>query len=163
MSLLDWFQWLQETPFSTAIRTSSYLYPLLEGTHVLGLAFSVGTILWFDLRLLGVTMRRDRVSEVFTQLRPWMSAGFLVMIVTGSLLFMSRPADAYVSTYFRIKFGLLILGALNVIIFHATLDRQRERWDTAEIPPFRARLAGLLSLILWFSIVAAGRIMAYNL
>jgi Family of unknown function (DUF6644) len=163
MSFLALCQWLQDTPLSTAIRTSAYTYPLLEGSHVLGLAFSVGTILWFDLRLLGVTMRRDRVSDVFNQLRPWTAVGFLIMIVTGSLLFASRAADAYASIYFRIKVGLLILGALNIVIFHTTIDRQRQQWDAADTPPFRARLAGLLSLILWFSIIAAGRIMAYNL
>jgi Family of unknown function (DUF6644) len=163
MSLLAWCQWLQDTPLSTAIRTSAYTYPLLEGSHVLGLAFSVGTILWFDLRLLGVTMRRDRVSDVFNQLRPWTAVGFLIMIVTGSLLFASRAADAYASMYFRIKIGLLTLGALNIVMFHTTIDPQREQWDTAATPPLRARLAGLLSLLLWFSIIAAGRIMAYNL
>ena len=163
MSLLAWCQWLQDTPLSTAIRTSAYTYPFIEACHVLGLAFSVGTILWFDLRLLGITMRRDRVSDVFEQLRPWTAAGFLIMVVSGSLLFASRAADAYVSVYFRIKVGLLMLGALNIVIFHTTIHRRREEWDSAETPPFRARLAGLLSLILWFSIIAAGRIMAYNL
>lgn len=163
MDLLAWCRWLQDTAFSTAIRDSGYTYPLLEGSHVLGLAFSVGTILWFDLRLLGVAMRRDRVSDVFNQLRPWTTVGFVIMIVTGSLLFASRAADAYASMYFRIKVGLLILGALNIIIFHTTIDRQREQWDCFETPPLHARLAGLLSLILWFSIIAAGRIMAYKL
>jgi hypothetical protein len=100
---------------------------------------------------------------VFHQVRPWMSAGFLVMLVTGSLLFVSRAADAYVSTYFRVKVGLLVLGALNIVIFHSTIDRHRAQWDAAERPPFRARMAGLVSLVLWFSIIAAGRIMAYNL
>lgn len=163
MSILEWCRWLQNTDLSSGIRTSAYLYPFLEGTHVLGLAFSVGTILWFDLRLLGFAMRHDRVSDVFTQLRPWMTAGFLIMIVTGTMLFTSRPADAYVSVYFRIKLGLLVFGALNVLIFHTTIDRERQQWDAAETPPFRARMAGLVSLILWFSIIAAGRIMAYNL
>jgi hypothetical protein len=163
MPLLAWCQWLQDTPLSTAIRTSAYAYPFIEGSHVLGLAFSVGTIVWFDLRLLGVAMRRDRVSEVFNQLRPWSTAGFTVMVLTGSLLFASRAADAYASIYFRIKVGLLMLGALNIVIFHTTIDRHRQHWDTAATPPLRARLAGLLSLILWFSIIAAGRIMAYNL
>lgn len=162
-ALLHWCQWLQDTPLSTAIRVSGYTYPLIEGTHVLGLALSVGTIVWFDLRLLGVTMRGDRVSDVFNSLRPWMGTGFVVMLVTGLLLFLSRAAEAYASDYFRIKIGLLMLGALNVVIFHTTIDRQREHWDTAEQPPFRARMAGLVSLVLWFSIIAAGRIMAYNL
>jgi hypothetical protein len=162
MSLLQWCLWLQDTPLGTSIRESGYAYPLIEGTHVLGLSLSVGTIMWFDLRLLGVAMRRDAVSQVFAQVRPWMLTGFAIMFTTGALLFSARAADAYNSNYFRIKAGLLVLGALNVVIFHTTIDRQRDRWDTGH-PPFRARMAGLVSLILWFGIIAAGRIMAYNL
>ena len=163
MSLLDWCRWLQDTPLGAGIREGAYSYPIIEGSHVMGLALSVGTILWFDLRLLGVTMRRDTVSSVFNQVRPWMSLGFAIMLVTGALLFASRAVDAYESTYFRIKLGLLVLGALNIVIFHTTIDRQRDRWDTSARPPFRARLAGATSLVLWFGIIAAGRIMAFNL
>ena len=162
-SLLAWCQWLQDTSWATALRESGYAYPLIEGSHVLGLALSVGTVMWFDLRLIGVTMRRDSVTSVFAQVRPWMMAGFAIMFTTGALLFSARATDAYESTYFRIKAGLLVLGALNVVLFHSTIDRQRAQWDTAERPPLRARMAGILSLILWFGIIAAGRIMAYNL
>jgi hypothetical protein len=163
MSLLEWCQWLQDTGIATSIRESGYTYPLVEGSHVMALALSVGAVMWFDLRLLGLTMRRDAVSSVFDQVRPWMLLGFLIMFVTGALLFSARAVDAYESTYFRIKAGLLLLGALNVVLFHATIDRQRGQWDTAERPPLRARMAGGLSLVLWFGIIAAGRIMAYNL
>ena len=162
MSILEWCQWLQNTPVGAGIRESAYTYPIIEGSHVMGLALSVGTVMWFDLRLLGVAMRRDTVSSVFTQVRPWMFLGFAVMFMTGALLFASRAVDAYESTYFRIKTGLLILGALNIVLFHTTIDRQRHEWETS-MPPVRARLAGAASLVLWFGIIAAGRIMAYNL
>jgi len=163
MSVLEWCQWLQETPLGAGIRESAYVYPLIEGSHVMALALSVGTVLWFDLRLLGVGMRRDTVTAVFDQVRPWMFLGFAVMFLTGALLFASRAVDAYESTYFRIKLALLVLGALNVAIFHTTIDRQRQQWDSSALPPLRARLAGALSLVLWFGIIAAGRIMAFNL
>jgi Family of unknown function (DUF6644) len=163
MSLLEWCQWLQNTPVGAGIRESAYVYPFIEGSHVMGLALSVGTVMWFDLRLLGVAMRRDKVTDVFEQLRPWMALGFTIMFVTGALLFASRAVDAYESLYFRIKLGLLALGAMNVVLFHTTIDRQRGEWDADAAPPAGARLAGALSLVLWFGIIAAGRIMAYNL
>jgi hypothetical protein len=162
MSLLEWCQWLQNSSLGTSIRESGYTYPLIEGTHVLGLALSVGTIMWFDLRLLGWRMRRETVSNVFNQVQPWMMIGFAIMFISGALLFSARAEDAYNSTYFRIKAGLLVLGALNIVIFHTTIDRGRAQWDTGR-PPLRARVAGLVSLVLWFGIIAAGRIMAYNL
>jgi len=154
---------LQESPLALAFRESSYMYPIVEGSHVLSLALSVGMIMWFDLRLLGVTMRKDSVSNVFEQVRPWMILGFTLMFITGAMLFSAHAVDAYESTYFRVKVGLLVLGALNVLLFHSTIDRARSHWDTSEIPPLRARVAGGLSLVLWFGIIAAGRIMAFNL
>jgi hypothetical protein len=163
VSLLEWCRWLQDTPLGAGLRESAYSYPIVEGSHVMGLALSVGTVLWFDLRLLGVTMRRDAVSSVFNQVRPWMLLGFAIMFVTGALLFASRAVEAYESTYFRIKIGLLALGALNIVAFHTISDPERDRWDTSDRPPLQARLAGATSLVLWFGIIAAGRIMAFNL
>jgi hypothetical protein len=162
-NLLEWCRWLENTGWAMALSESGYAYPLVEGSHVMGLALSVGTVVWFDLRLLGWTMRHDRVSEVFTQVRPWMFVGFSIMVVTGVLLFATRATDAYESPFFRLKLALLVLGAVNVVLFHSTVDRRRDEWDTDARPPLRARLAGGASLLLWFSIIAAGRIMAYNL
>jgi hypothetical protein len=108
-------------------------------------------------------MRKDSVSGVFEQLRPWMMLGFALMFVTGAMLFAARAVDAYASTYFRIKIGLLALGVINIALFHTTIGRARHEWDTSAVPPFRARVAGALSVVLWFGIIAAGRVMAFNL
>jgi hypothetical protein len=163
MDLLEYCRWLEDTWWATAIRESGYVYPFVEGSHVMALALSVGAVLWFDLRLLGWTMRDDRVSDVFSQVRPWMFLGFAVMFVTGGLLFAARATDAYESTYFRLKLALLVLGGVNIVLFHTTIDRRRDEWDGAGRPPLQARLAGGVSLALWFTIIAVGRIMAYNL
>jgi len=163
MDLLDYSRWLENTWWATAVRESGYVYPFVEGSHVMALALSVGAVLWFDLRLLGWTMRDDRVSEVFRQVRPWMFVGFGVMFVTGVLLFAARATDAYESPYFRLKVALLVLGGVNIVLFHTTIDRRRDEWDADGRPPARARLAGGVSLVLWFAIIAVGRVMAYNL
>ena len=125
MDLLAYSRWLEDTWWATAIRESGYVYPFVEGSHVMALAFSVGAVLWFDLRLLGWTMRDDRVSDVFSQVRPWMFCGFAVMLVTGVLLFAARATDAYESNYFRLKLALLVLGGVNIVLFHTTIDRRR--------------------------------------
>ena len=113
--------------------------------------------------LMGVAFRRASVSLLFTQLRPWMLTGFAVMFLTGGLLFSARATEAFNSFYFRTKMALLLLGGLNVVLFHLTVDRRRDEWDRQLPPPAAARVAGGVSLCLWFAIIAAGRIMAYNL
>jgi hypothetical protein len=156
-------QWIQETSTSTALRESAYVLSIIETVHVLALAMAVGTVMWFDLRLLGVSMRRDPVSEVYNQLKPCMFAGFAIMFVTGALLFWSHAAECYASPYFRVKVVLLAVAAMNILLYHSTIDRRRAEWDLAATPPLQARLAGLLSLLLWMGVIAAGRLTAYNL
>lgn len=163
MSLPEIMEWINATAFSTGLRESAYAYPLIEGTHVLSLALSVGMIIWFDLRLVGWAMRGESITGLYASLRPWLFTGFCLMIVTGIVLFVSRAADVWVSGYFRVKLVLLVLCLINVLVYHLTIGRSTAGWDTAGIPPTSARIVGLISLVLWFSVIAVGRIMAYTL
>jgi hypothetical protein len=162
MSLLDVCQAIQNSAIGTSIRQSELVFPLIETAHVLALGLSVGTIMWFDLRLLGVSMRADPVSQVFGELKGWMLAGFAIMLTTGSLMFWALAADLYASRYFRIKLVLLVLAGLNILLYHATIDRRRYEWDLDPTPPLQARAAGFVSLLLWLGVIAAGRLTAYN-
>jgi hypothetical protein len=160
--LLDWCELLQTSWVGTSIRESTLVYPFIEGTHVLSLALMLGPAMMWDLRLAGVLWIRDPVSKV-RKFLPITFAGFFVMVTTGSLLFWSEPLKCYHSVYFRIKIVLLVLSGLNALVFHSTIDRSIADWDTAMPPPPRARLAGILSLILWAGVIFAGRYTAYNL
>jgi hypothetical protein len=162
MTLSGWCQWLQDTAWGTGIRESEWLFPIIEGTHVLALALSVGVLLVMDLRLAGVLMKREPVSQVSNQLMPWSLCGFAIMFVTGALLFWSQAVKAYGSIFFRIKLALLLMAGINALVFELTLRRSVSTWDTAETPPFRARMAGVLGIVFWAGVIAAGRTMAYN-
>ena len=162
MSILEICQWLQDTQWGTGIRESTWVFPIIEGTHAIGIALSVGIILIMDLRLAGVLMRREPVSQVSNQLMPWSLAGYSLMFVTGILLFWCQAVKAYGSIFFKIKLVLLLLAGINALVFELTLRRTVKDWDTAQPPPFRARFAGVMGIILWAGIIAAGRTMAYN-
>ena len=161
MSLYELCEWIQNTNSSTAIRDSIYLFPAIEGTHVLGLSMSVGLVMWFDLRLAGLMMRHRPVSEIHDGIKTWMYIGFGLMFVTGGILFWSLPLRCYGSIYFWTKMVLLILAGINIVLFHVTIDRSRNAWDKAPIPPLAARVAGITSLLLWTGIIFVGRTMAY--
>jgi hypothetical protein len=163
MSLFEVCQWLQHTTIGTSIRESEYMFPVIEGTHLLALSAFVGSALMYDLRLIGVLWRNDPVSKVKAQFMPIIMVGFAIMVITGSLLFWSEPVSAYQSVFFRAKVTLLILAGLNAVIFHLTIDREAAEWGLNPIPPLRARVAGYVSIVLWIAIIAAGRFTAYNL
>ena len=101
-----------------------------------------------DLRLLGVTMSRVPVSEVAARLLPWTAAGFLMMVISGALLFYANPPLRYQSIFFRIKLATLVLAGVNAWVFHHTVWRRVADWDLDPVPPRRARLASGLSLYL---------------
>ena len=91
MSLLPFSQWLAGTPGSIALYESLYMYPLVESTHVLTLCLFLGMAVMFDLRLLGLTLHGVRITEIKRRLGPWMVAGFVVMVITGAILFYAIP------------------------------------------------------------------------
>jgi hypothetical protein len=161
--LLGWCQWLQNTSIGTQIRESILVFPILEGTHLLGLAFMMAPVMMYDLRLMGVLWKKDPVTKVKWQFLPITFVGFFIMITTGALLFWSEPVKCYNSPYFRVKVICLILAGLNALVFHSTIDRTAKEWDTTMPPPSRARLAGILSLTIWTAVIFAGRYTAYNL
>ncbi len=162
-SLLSITQWLEATALGTALRESSLMFPIVEGTHLLALGVSVGTIAIADLRLLGITMKQERVSDVMGQLLPWSIGGFILMLVTGTLLFWANATLVYVSPWFRLKVLFLLLAAVNVLMYELTIHRRIVEWDRDPTPPLPARIAGFCSLLLWALVIAAGRMTAYKL
>jgi len=137
------------------------MFPLVETSHVLGLATSVGLILVTDLRLVGAALTREPVSDVMKQLRTWMLSGFLVMFVSGGFLFWSEAARLYYSPTFRIKLIFLLLAGVNAIFFETTIGKSVVDWNT--IVPARAKFAGWASLVCWTAVIIFGRWTAYGL
>jgi hypothetical protein len=160
--VLGFCQWLESTPGSIALHESLWGYPIVESVHVLTLCLFLGLAVMLDLRLLGATMLKTPVSEVLERLLPWTIAGFVVMVISGALLFYAIPVKTYLNIFFRLKVVFLLLAGINVAVFHRTVSRSMSDWDLSPVPPFRARLAGGLSLALWAGIVVAGRMIAYN-
>lgn len=143
------------------MRESVWVFPIIESIHVLGITVLVGAISILDLRLLGLVMKRERVSSIASQILPWTWAGFVLMFVTGLLLFIAEAATNYYNLAFRIKILLLILVGINPLIFHLSVFRRVDTWDEADVTPARARIAASLSLFLWAGIIISGRMIAY--
>ena len=155
-------QWLYDSNIGRGIRESVWVFPIVEGTHLLGIALSVGLLCWFDLRLLGLVLRDQPVSKVWHQVMPVAFVGFVLMFVTGLLLFWAEAITAYHSVHFWMKMALLALAGINALRFETTAHRNMAEWEMAPVPPLRARMTGAISLILWMAIIITGRTMAYN-
>jgi len=84
MSLLEICQWIENTPSSTALRESILMFPIIEGSHVLGLGLSVPYISWG-------TMIRD--AQDFLEVAPWLAI-FPGLALAGVILAFTIVGDA---------------------------------------------------------------------
>lgn len=160
--MLDAFvAWLATTPGSIALHESLYMYAIVETIHVVAITLFVGTIAMIDLRVLGLALNRSPVSQVLRRLLPWTVVGFVILIVTGALLFYAIPERTFHSFWFRAKMLLLVLAGLNVWRFHRAYGLTPGDWDMGPAPA-RARFSALASLTLWIGVIFFGRFIAYN-
>jgi hypothetical protein len=163
MLFAQFLHWLAGTSFSTGLRETIWAEPLVESMHVLTLTLFFGFSVLLDMRLLGLVLRRIPVSEVLAKLNPWLFVGFAVMIATGVLLFCGDPVSFYATIFFKVKMILLALACVNVLVFNWTVGRRVADWDRNLNIPAGAKVAAVLSLVLWIGIIAAGRAIAYVL
>ena len=158
----SWFEWIDAMPSSIAMRESVYGYPYLLTAHAVSMALFAGLIVMMDLRLLGFGFKRSPLSQVQKQLFPWQMFTMTVSAITGALLFYSQPLRYYGKVFFWVKMALMVFAGLNALYFHFTTYKTVAAWDRTDRPPYGAKLAGALSIVLWAGVVIFGRITAYN-
>ena len=163
MSLLDLCQQLETTALAIAIQESAYGFAIAVAIHILGLAASVGILLWVDLRLAGVALMRRPLNEVYRDLAPWFAIGFVFTLLSGLALFTAFATAAYGNVFFRIKLVLLVLAGVNALLFHRFAARHVDPGFEQKPPPAAARAAGLLSLAIWAAVIVMGRTMSYTM
>jgi hypothetical protein len=149
---------LQESGFAFAIRDSTWIYPIANLTHILGLALLVGSILILDLRVLGVGrwVSVDALSRLTT---PFSILGICLSLGSGSVLFSADAAALASNPVFQLKMVLLLAGLANAILFRLLWQRRLAGWSRSA--PVSAKLQAGLSGIGWLAVASCGRLIAY--
>ena len=161
MSLLEIAQWIQSTDWASYIRMSGYVYPAILSTHLAGIALFAGAVLVTDLRLLGIIMRNETISDVVGQLRWPKRIGLLIVATCGILLASSKAEEYYYNAFFRAKLALLALVLVHALVFRGGVYNNPAALDQAGKIPWKAKVAAALSLVLWISIACVGRGIGY--
>jgi len=152
--------WLQHTRVGVEVSESLWLFPLIETIHIWGIILLVGTTGVLDLRLLGLILTNERVSDLHHRLIKWTWTGFSVMFITGTFMFASEATKMYENEAFRLKMLLIVVAGLNAAIFERVTFRNVSSWDVSATPGL-AKMAACISLLVWIGVIAAGRWIAY--
>jgi hypothetical protein len=159
--LSEWLSYLEQTALAVYVRESLWAYPALETLHIIGIGLVFGSILAFDLRVLGVTKALP-LKMLERHLLPWVWFGFVLNTITGALMFASDAVDFSSNLAFQAKLGLLVLAGLNAWAFTTRLHPALQgHADVDTASPASSKYSAALSIILWLGIITAGRMMAY--
>ena len=155
---------LESSGLGQAMRQWLWLYPSVEIVHIVGIALLFGSIAVLDLRLLGFS-RQISARTLARHVLPWTLGSFLLIIPSGLLMFTAHASEFIDSEVFVLKMLLILAGGVNAAIFHTTVFRSADVWDSEEMrklpPPPSVRAFAALSLVLWLSVIACGRLLAY--
>lgn len=152
---------IEGSALGVAMRQSLWLYPAVEIVHLAGIGLLFGSIAILDLRLLGLS-RNLPLRRLAAHVLPWTAASFLLIVPSGLAMFTAHAGDLIASPVFALKMGLILAAGVNAALFHAGAMRTASDWDVNRAPPRAARVAAGLSLLLWFSVIACGRLLAYT-
>jgi hypothetical protein len=139
---------LDNRSFHFAVQPFHYL---LRMAHIVSAAAFFGGIVLFDLRLIGLRARAQLKAFAIDAL-PWLYATFAVSLASGVLLFFYDPVHIGSRAYFMPKMLMIVLGLLNTVLYRrfAFGDALRSTSDM----PWSAKLAGVLSIVFWFGVMA---------
>jgi uncharacterized membrane protein len=160
--LLALARYFDAQAWSTALHESLYMYAWIETTHVLTLTVFLGMLFMIDLRMLGLIFTDVPASKIAERLDKPMMLGFVVMLITGFLLYYAIPERTTQSIWFRIKVVLMVAAGINAFLFRGLMQNADGSWDADRLAPRRMRIGAGLSLALWAGVVVTGRSIAYD-
>ena len=156
-----WLDWLGDSSIGAAMRGDLWLYPLVEVAHIIGFTVLVGSVLMFDLRLLGLS-KGIAVTALARHLLRWSMLALLLIVPAGLMMFSAHPHDFASNGVFLLKLCLIAVAGVNAVVFHLGIYRSVHGWDTQVPAPGIAKCQALLSIALWLTVILCGRLLAYT-
>lgn len=153
--LLEIIYLLEDSYIGDYVRSSLWLFPVIQSFHLIGLGILGGAVVVGDLRLMGILMRTESTRYVISVTRPWFNFGLFILIITGIPLFLSEAVKCYYSRAFWIKISCLLLGTLFVYFIRNPIVLSKDE-------NFMIKILGFISFSLWVVTAASGRWIGFS-
>ena len=153
--LLELIYFLEDSFIGEYVRSSLWLFPVIQSFHLIGLGILGGAIVLGDFRLMGILMRTESTSYVVHVTRPWFNFGLIVLVTTGIPLVLSEAVKCYYSRAFWIKISCLFAGILFVYFIRNPIALSRDENNLV-------KFLGLVSFCIWVVTAASGRWIGFS-
>lgn len=163
--IIDGLRALSESAPAVMLRDSFWVYPIINASHILGIALLVGGILPLNLRLMGF-LRDYAVAALARICVPIAATGLGLAIISGLMLFSVKPVDYVYTDIFVAKLALIGAALINIVLvrFNASWREMVQAEDSimnASEPDLKLRIAGAISLTIWIVVLFLGRFVGY--
>jgi hypothetical protein len=151
--------WIDSTPMHRFMQENPAAFTACETLHFMGLTILIGALMIIDLRGLGL-FKRMPFGEVH-KLVPFAIGAFIVQLATGVCFVFQGPQPYFDNLSFRVKMVLVLLAGINALVFEVLVFRPYKAGDIAvETAPI-TRFTCLASILMWFGVLMAGRLIPY--
>jgi hypothetical protein len=148
-------EWLEQIRWIVAVNSSVSGAVVVELIHYLSFFLLVGTIVFVDLRVLGIAARDQSVTAVAEQLFPLTWLGLTFATLSGFILF-AGYATAFVRTdVFQFKIFVILAASIFGFLVQWRIARQARLSDKSIARDFATRLLAVVSLVLWIGAILA--------
>ena len=155
--------WTLRTGVGDFVQSHTWMFPMGEALHFMGLSLLIGTVGMVDLRMLGLAKRLPFAP--LHGLVPWGIAGFVINLFTGIMFWFVNP-ELYalevgiISAY---KLLFIFLAGINLLAFYLTgMSRAVDDLGPGEDAPPLAKVIAGTSLFLWVGVIYWGRLIPWG-
>jgi hypothetical protein len=151
--------WLEGSQYSAWVRGELWGWPLALTIHAFGTALVISFTFIISLRLLGLfeTIPYAALNRLF----PVLWVALVLQFLSGFTLWMTKPTQYVADGAFVLKFLLVIVGIVLTWSFSGTIKREAAAWEAAGAVSSRGVKFVAASLLVWCSVLVAGRLTAY--
>ena len=161
MTIQEFCNWLARTPISVGLQSTPWAIPAVQTVHILCIAIVVTYNGMLDLRLMGVAGKSRTLAEMAGDFLPWIWWALAGLAVTGVIMIIGEPPRELLNQVFWLKMSLLAVVLGLTLFLQRVVKRDAQYWDATAARRKSAKVFAVVSLLLWVSILAAGRWIAY--
>jgi hypothetical protein len=161
--MLSFAEWLSTTGLSVFIQENySWLIPLIQSVHIVGIALVFGSMFLINMRVLGLTGMDQTLEQTDRRYGPWLTRSLWVLLVTGILLIIGEPVRELVTVSFWLKMFLVVVGATIGLAFRSSLRKNTAQWEAGGPSRGGVKVMAVVTLLIWIAIIFLGRLIAYD-
>ena len=162
--MVDFALWLSTKEICEWVQSHAFMVPVMQMIHIFAIAMGFGSVVLFNLRLVGRSGSDTTLTQAAQRYLPWMKWSLIVLFISGIGMILGDPVRLLVNPVFWGKIILFVLMILISIAHLKTVTRKTKAaptWDATTGGSIAIRTSAYGLIILWLLIMAGGRFMAY--